>query len=163
MAGIDWQDKLEETLPLLGHRNWLLVVDKAYPAQTAPGVELIQTGGELPDVLRHTVNRIKAARHIKPQVFQDSELQYLTDSMVKGITALRNTTAEILGTLPRGYLPHDSLLRRTAEDGARYRIWVLKTECLLPYTSVFLQLDCGYWNAVQEADLRGRMPVVQTP
>jgi hypothetical protein len=24
----------------------------------------------------------------------------------------------------------------------------------LPYTSVFLQLDCGYWNADQESRLR---------
>ncbi|MNY30594.1 hypothetical protein D3C86_1647070 [compost metagenome] len=25
----DWQQRLEEQLPLLGHRNWILIVDKA--------------------------------------------------------------------------------------------------------------------------------------
>jgi hypothetical protein len=27
-----------------------------------------------------------------------------------------------------------------------------------PYTSVFLQLDCAYWNADSEAELRRALP-----
>ena len=34
---ISWQEKLEEQLPLLGHRNWILIVDSAYPLQNASG------------------------------------------------------------------------------------------------------------------------------
>lgn len=156
-----WESELEATLPLLGHRNWILVVDKAYPAQTAPGVEVIDTGGELPDVLRYTLDRIREARHVTPQVYQDSELQYLNDSMAVGISDFKKRIAEVLDTLPRAALLHDSLLARTTEDGNRYRILVLKTETLLPYTSVFLQLDCGYWGPQQDSILKSNMPVIQ--
>jgi hypothetical protein len=34
---------------------------------------------------------------------------------------------------------------------------VLKTRMTIPYTSVFLRLDCGYWSDEQEKRLREKM------
>jgi hypothetical protein len=34
---------------------------------------------------------------------------------------------------------------------------VIKTNCTMPYTSVFLQLDCAYWGAEDEQLLRENM------
>jgi hypothetical protein len=34
---------------------------------------------------------------------------------------------------------------------------VLKTEATIPYSSVFIQLDCGYWDANKEKKLREKM------
>lgn len=31
-----WQSRLTEELPLMGHRNWILIVDSAYPEQVGP-------------------------------------------------------------------------------------------------------------------------------
>ena len=70
----NWEVQFDELLPLLGHRNWILVVDKAFPLQSAPGMTNI------------------------------------------------------------------------------------KTEHIMPYTSVFIELDCGYWSAEKEATLRNLMP-----
>ena len=39
----DWKARVAESMPLLGHRNWILVVDSAYPLQSSPGVETIET------------------------------------------------------------------------------------------------------------------------
>src|SRR5580698_9817533 len=39
----EWKQQLDRELPLLGHRNWILVVDKAFPMQTSPGMEVINT------------------------------------------------------------------------------------------------------------------------
>ena len=36
-----WQEVLEEDLHLLGHRNWILVVDKAFPEQSSAGMKYI--------------------------------------------------------------------------------------------------------------------------
>lgn len=38
-----WREKVAEAMPLLGHRNMILVVDSAYPLQSAPGIETIET------------------------------------------------------------------------------------------------------------------------
>lgn len=35
-VGSGWKQQLDRELPLLGHRNWILVVDKAFPMQTSP-------------------------------------------------------------------------------------------------------------------------------
>jgi hypothetical protein len=38
-----------------------------------------------------------------------------------------------------------------------FKILVLKTNETLAYSSVFLQLDCAYWNAEKEGHLREAM------
>ena len=36
-----WQDQLTEMMPYLGHRNWIVIADMAYPLQTNPGIKTI--------------------------------------------------------------------------------------------------------------------------
>jgi len=38
------------------------------------------------------------------------------------------------------------LKHKLDEAGKLFRVLILKTDLVLPYTSVFLQLDCGYWS-----------------
>ena len=38
-----WLKTLIKELPRFGHRNWIVIADSAYPAQTAPGIETIVT------------------------------------------------------------------------------------------------------------------------
>jgi len=33
-----WEDVLKDRLPLYGHRNWIVIADSAYPAQSSGGV-----------------------------------------------------------------------------------------------------------------------------
>ena len=35
IAQSNWQARVNESIPLLGHRNWILVVDSAYPLQSS--------------------------------------------------------------------------------------------------------------------------------
>jgi predicted nucleic acid-binding protein len=42
-----------------------------------------------------------------------------------------------------------------------YHIVILKTKMTIPYTSVFLQLDCKYWSADQEKQMREKMRAAQ--
>jgi len=37
-----WESQLHRQLPLYGHRNWIVVADSAYPAQSRPGIETIR-------------------------------------------------------------------------------------------------------------------------
>ena len=51
-------------------------------------------------------------------------------------------------------LPHEEIIALLDEAGRTFRIVLLKTTLALPYTSVFVRLDCGYWSAEAEAALR---------
>ena len=41
----DWTEVLSARLPQYGHRNWIAIVDSAYPAQTTPGLEMVRVNG----------------------------------------------------------------------------------------------------------------------
>ena len=73
-----WQEELRKQLPLLGHRNWILVVDKAFPVQTAPGMDYIYADENLLPVLEHVLEQLKGSTHVKPVVFRDQELGHIT-------------------------------------------------------------------------------------
>jgi DNA-binding NarL/FixJ family response regulator len=41
--------------------------------------------------------------------------------------------------------------------GEKFRVLLIKTNMRIPYTSVFLELECGYWNSHAEKQLRSAM------
>jgi hypothetical protein len=153
----DWHLKLRQELPLLGHRNWIMIVDSAYPLQVSPGVETIETGEDLPRVLREVLAGLDHSVHVTPNVFLDAELPYVTDQAAPGASAYRQHLKEILLDRPVKYVPHETLIKQVNDAGQTFHILVLKTTMAIPYTSVFLQLDCKYWPPAAEQQLRRAM------
>lgn len=150
----DWKTQFSEQLPLLGHRNWILVVDKAFPQQNAPGILTINTGEALLPVLQYTLNQINESTHVRPLFYTDKELNYITEKQVPEIEKFKS---DLFGIIPSGQtqtLLHDSVFVKIAKASELFRIIVLKTEQVIPYSSVFLQLDCKYWSGENENQLR---------
>ena len=59
----------------------------------------------------------------------------------------------------RGATPvlHEDLIARLDQVGKTFKIVMIKTTLAVPYTSVFLELDCGYWGPEAEAKMREKM------
>jgi hypothetical protein len=153
-----WQKKVEKEVPILGHRNWIVIVDSAYPWQVSPGVETVETNAPLPDVLQSVLQTLGQAKHVRPIVFTDAELNQVPEADAPGITAYRAQLATILGAYKVGTRPHADLIAKLDEVGKTFHVLLLKTTLALPYTSVFLQLDCAYWSADAEKRLRESKP-----
>lgn len=147
---------MERMLPLLGHRNWILVVDKAYPLQGALGITTLDTGEPLAEVLEHTLSKLDGAPHLKPTVYIDREFDFMSDDLAAGVSGLRQEFDRIIGTAKHA-IPHDEIFGKLDAASKLFGILVLKTSSLIPYTSVFIELDCGYWNPAAEKELRERM------
>ncbi len=77
--GHEWRRVVAERLPLYGHRNWIVIADSAYPAQTSPGVETIVADADQAEVLQHVLARLTNSKHVRPIVYTDLELSYLTE------------------------------------------------------------------------------------
>lgn len=162
-ADNNWKPQFDQKLPLLGHRNWIVIADKAFPEQNAAGIEVINTNENLLPVLKYVLQQVKASGHVKPVIYQDKELQFITESQAKGVTSFRleseklikkgNTSLELQ---PQTIL-HEAVFAKLDEASKLFKIVVLKTNETIPYTSVFLQLDCSYWNAEKEKKLREKM------
>jgi D-ribose pyranose/furanose isomerase RbsD len=152
-----WQAKLSQMLPLLGHRNWILIVDSAYPLQNSPGIETIETGASHAGVLQDVLEAVDRSIHVRPVVFMDAELPFVPEQDAPGVSKARSELASILGKRAVTRLPHEKLLQKVDEVSRSYKVLILKTNETVPYTSVFLQLNCKYWSDDAEARLRAAM------
>jgi D-ribose pyranose/furanose isomerase RbsD len=152
-----WERKLHQQLPLLGHRNWIVIADSAYPLQTAPGIETVQTGTDHLEVVRTVLRELEKTKHVKPTIYTDTELKYVSEKNAPGISAYREALGTLLKDRPVQVLAHEEIIAKLDEAGKTFKILVIKTPLILPYTSVFIQLDCGYWNAESEKELRNGM------
>ena len=152
-----WQTSIRKNLPLLGHRNWILVVDKAFPEQNAPGLVTINTDADLLAVLDFTMRQIDSSTHVKPIIYCDAELQHITGDQVPGIEAFRDSLARTLQGAKPEVILHESVFAKIDEASRLFKVLVLKTNGTIAYSSVFLQLDCKYWSAEKEAALRQAM------
>lgn len=153
----DWRGRLEKELPLLGHRNWIAIVDSAYPLQTSAGIETIETNSDHLEVVRAVLDQLGKAKHVRPVIFTDAELAVVPESDAAGVTAYREALRSTLGTRETQSLAHEEIIAKLDEAGKTFHILVLKTKLTIPYTSVFMRLDCGYWSAEQEKRLREKM------
>jgi hypothetical protein len=152
-----WQQAVHDTIPLYGHRNWIVIADSAYPAQSRDGIETIVSNGDQLDVVRRVLASLSASRHVKPIVYTDKELEFVPESDAPGISQYRRNLAGLLGGQQVNAMPHEQIIAKLDDAGKTFRVLIIKTTMTIPYTSVFLQLDCAYWNADAERRLREAM------
>ncbi|MEX2514229.1 MAG: hypothetical protein WD398_15100 [Cyclobacteriaceae bacterium] len=154
---INTKEVIHEKMKVMGHRNWILLVDSAFPEQNADGMETIVVEGGMLENLEWLLPMIKDAPHINPVIYKDLELDYLDEDMVAGIEGYKSDLNEILGDQIAVPLLHEEIFEMLDKEASLFSILMIKTDEVMPYTSLFMQLDCGYWNPDQEAELRKKM------
>lgn len=160
-AADTWRSRLKEQLPLLGHRNWIVVADSAYPLQTAPGIETIYVNADQLAVVKDVLAELAKTKHVKPTIYTDAEMKFVAEKNAPGIGAYRDGLGKILAGKPAQVLPHEQIIAKLDEAGKTFKVLLIKTPLMLPYTSVFFQLECGYWNTDAEKELREAMKAVK--
>jgi L-fucose mutarotase/ribose pyranase (RbsD/FucU family) len=153
----DWQAKLGQMMPLLGHRNWIMIVDSAYPLQSSAGVETIETNTDQIEVIHKVLGAIDASIQVRPIVYMDAELPFVPEKDAPGVTKYREEIKAALAGRQITALPHEQIIAKVDEVGKTFHIVILKTTMTVPYSSVFLQLNCKYWSDDAEAQLRKAM------
>jgi L-fucose mutarotase/ribose pyranase (RbsD/FucU family) len=152
-----WEEKLLHCLPAFGHRNWIVVADAAYPLQTAPGIEMVVAPGDPADILRRVLETIDGCAHVRPTILMDSELNFVSGQDAPGAAEFRMAAAHVLGNREVRQMPHEEIIAELDAAGRQFRVLVIKTALLVPYTSVFMRLECGYWTADSESRLRSNL------
>jgi hypothetical protein len=157
-----WEQELTNRLPVFGHRNWIVVADSAYPAQSKPGIETLVAGGDHIDTVKKVLERIGASAHVRANVYVDRELDYVAENDAPGIGECRQRLLAILKDEKSKdahieQLAHEQIIAKLDACAQTFRVLIIKTRLTLPYTSVFFELDCGYWSAEAEARLRKAM------
>jgi len=150
----NWENQLAAALPLFGHRNWIVVADAAYPAQSSTGIETLTADADQLEVLRAVAEGIAASSHIRANVYLDSELDFVSEQDAPGVEKYRRELQPILAEAKISRIPHEQIIHKLDQAAQVFSILILKSRLTIPYTSVFFELDCGYWSADAEARLR---------
>ncbi len=150
----NWKAQLSSLLPLFGHRNWIVVADAAYPAQSPSGIEVIVSGADQLHVVRHVHDAISSSAHIRANVYADKELIFVPEIDAPGVGDYREDLKTVLDGANFEYILHEQIIHKLDQSAQVFRVLIIKTEMTIPYTSVFFELDCGYWNADAEQRLR---------
>jgi len=150
----DWQTILQQRLPLYGHRNWIVVSDAAFPAYSQGGIETIVVNQDLPSVLNYVAKAISSSKHVRAAAFMDQELKFVPEENYPGVTHLREEINRAFGKSNLLSIPHAEALSKIDDAGKTFRVLFIKTNTTIPYTSVFMRLDCGYMTDEIESKIR---------
>lgn len=153
----NWEDVLKERLSLYGHRNWIVIADSAYPAQSRQAIETIVANDEHTTVLARALAFLSECEHVKPKIYTDKELGFVTEKDAPGVSSYRERLSALFKDYEVRALPHEEIIARLDQVGEMFRVLLVKTNMRIPYTSVFCELDCRYWNAAAEGRLRAAM------
>lgn len=154
----DWQIVLKDKMPLLGHRNWIVVTDMAYPLQSKEGIITLFAEESYPEVLAFVNTLINESSHVYAHIYWDKELSFLVEEDTPGIDLLRNEMRNILQDEIL-CVEHEELIKKLDEMSRIYQVVIIKTRLTIPYTSTFFELDCGYWDMKRQNKLDQQMNV----
>ncbi|MDD4871399.1 MAG: hypothetical protein PHR77_12640 [Kiritimatiellae bacterium] len=153
---LPWNKKLDNRLPVMGKDNWIIVADSSYPCRRAAGIETIATKKNLPAVLNRVLSGLDDLGHASATAWICSELEKIPDRDAIGITKVHHEIRRLLNDakITIKVATEQEILKKIAAETTDYNVLVLKSGTPLPYTSVYLHLDCRYWDEDREKRLR---------
>ncbi|MCX6342036.1 MAG: hypothetical protein NTU72_06605, partial [Fimbriimonadales bacterium] len=82
---------------------------------------------------------------------------FINDTFAPGISTYRKKLNSLLSGKPVQRLIHEDIIAKLDDAGKTFHVLLIKTPHIQPYTSVFFQLECGYWTGEAEKQLRESM------
>lgn len=156
-----WGEVVSREVNALGIQNWIIVAESSFPVVSRRGVRTIVVDAEVPELVDYVVNELEKSETVTPSFSTARELPFVKNDRAPGVDEFR----KLLKTALHGHqvreMDHRSLTLLAHSDSAKYAVLVLKTKTALPYSSVFIELDSGYWDRDSEDNLRRDMTSAQ--
>lgn len=152
-----WQQAVANQTVQLGYRNWIVVAEASFPAQSRVGIRHLTAEVEIPEALDYVLTTLERTQHVSPHVYLTRELRSVDNDYAPGIDPFRKRLTGSLHSYETVELDQQSLLTLMADANRSFEVLVIRTTTALPYTSVFIELEPGYWDAESESRLRERI------
>lgn len=156
-GGEPWKGAVQRQVAELGFRNWIVIAEASFPAYSRTGVHHISANAEIPETLAYVLESIDQTQHVKPNVYLTRELRSMSNDVAPGIDELRAKTQSAMIGIESTSLDQESLMSLLADANRSFEVLIIRTTSALPYSSVFIELQPGYWDAESEQQLRDRM------
>jgi D-ribose pyranose/furanose isomerase RbsD len=156
-AGNTWRAAVDTQTSQLGYRNWIVIAEASFPAHSRSGVRQVAAPVEVPEAVDYVLQALERTENVRPHIYLSRELRSVEYDFAPGIDALRMKLRESLHGHEAAELEQQSLLTLLEDANRSFDVLVIRTQTALPYTSVFLELRPGYWDADSEMRLRERI------
>jgi len=153
-----WRWELRNNIARLGARNWIVVAEASFPAHSRKGVEQSISTSEIPATLDEVLRILETTERVEPRIFTARELRYIDNDQAPGIDEFRAQMDSALHGHSTTQIDYQSLLALLEDAEKTFDVLIVRTPSTLPYTSVFIELRPGYWDADAERQLRQRIP-----
>lgn len=155
----NWQAAVDKQLELLGYRNWIVIAEASFPAYHRNGLRQVNADVEIPEALDYVLQAMERTENTRPNVYLARELRSVENDYAPGIEELRTRLKNALHGHETIQIDHQSLQLLLEEANRSFDILVIRTDSALPYSSVYLELLPGYWDADAEDKLRERIQI----
>ena len=152
-----WRAAVDSQAAQLGYRNWIVIAEASFPAHSRSGVRQVTAPVEVPEAVDYVLQALERTENVRPQVYLTRELRSVENDFAPGIDALREKLRDSLHGHEPTELDQQSLLTLLEDVNRSFDVLVIRTQTALPYSSVFLELKPGYWDADSETRLRERI------
>ena len=152
-----WRAAVDSQASQLGYRNWIVIAEASFPAHSRIGVRQVSAPVDVPEALDYVLQALERTENVRPQVYLTRELRSVENDFAPGIDDMRKRLRASLHGHEPTELDQQSLLTLLEDANRSFDVLVIRTHTALPYSSVFLELKPGYWDADSEARLRDRI------
>jgi L-fucose mutarotase/ribose pyranase (RbsD/FucU family) len=152
-----WRAAVDRQAAQLGYRNWIVIAEASFPAHNRPGLRQVAAPVEVPEAVDYVLQVLERTENVRPQVYLTREVRSVENDFAPGIDELRKRVRDSLHGHEPTELDQQSLLTLLEDANRSFDVLVIRTQTALPYSSVFLELRPGYWDADSEQRLRERI------
>jgi D-ribose pyranose/furanose isomerase RbsD len=153
----DWKASVNHQVGQLGYRNWIILAEASFPAHSRTGVNQVSADAEIPEILDYVLNALEKTQHVKPNIYLTREIRAVDNDVAPGIDTLKEQIKAALHGHEFTEIDQESLITLIDSAQNSFDVLVIRTTTALPYSSVFLELQPGYWDSESEKQLRQRI------
>ena len=135
----------------------LLILGTNSAAQNRPGIRQVNAPVEIPEAVDYVLQTLEQTEHVRPRIYVPRELRYVENDYAPGIDELRKRLTKSLHGHEPTELDQAALLTLLQDANRDFQVLVIRTPSAMPYSTVFLELQPGYWDAESESRLRERI------
>jgi D-ribose pyranose/furanose isomerase RbsD len=158
-----WKAAVNRHTSQLGYRNWIVIAEASFPALNRTGIGQVSANVEIPEALDYVLKIIDESQNVKPAIYFTKESQVIENNQAPGMDQLRERLAISIRSMETTKVEQDSLIAILQDVNRSFDVLIVRTTSTLPYSSVFLELQPGYWDAEAEEKLRQRMTATTAP
>lgn len=150
-------------LQQLGARNWVVIADPTYPIPAGAGAVTMAVPSPTADTFREVLDLLELQASLTPRIWVCNEMEAVTEKLAPGMEEYRKDVNYLLSGRFCYRLDERIISMQLADAAQKFRVLYIKTNTQLPYSTIAIELDSGYWNPDAEAEIRERLEKLMPP